>query len=137
MAFQAYEGSVYAVEYNEEALELIRQNAEQFGVWNVKVIEGKAPGALEDLPVPDRAFIGGSKGNLAEILDLLVQKNPKIRVVVNAITLETMAEAIGQFQKLGFEQIDIVQIFAAHGKTAGNYHMMLGQNPVFIISGEK
>ncbi len=137
MAYQAYEGSVYAVEYNEEALGLIRQNTEQFGVWNVKVIEGKAPEALVDLPVPDRAFIGGSKGKLAEILELLVKKNPRIRVVVNAITLETMAEAINQFQKLGFEDIDIVQIFAAHGKTAGNYHMMQGQNPIFIISGEK
>ncbi|HVI42214.1 MAG TPA: precorrin-6y C5,15-methyltransferase (decarboxylating) subunit CbiE [Anaerovoracaceae bacterium] len=136
MAFQAYEGSVYAVEFNEEALGLIRENAEQFGVWNLKVIEGKAPEALAELPAPDRAFIGGSKGNLAEILELLIQKNPGIRVVINAITLETMTEAVSQFQKLGFEDIDIVQIFAAHSKAAGNYHMMQGQNPVFIISGE-
>ena len=136
MAFQVYEGSVYAVECNEAAIGLIRANAENLGAWNVKVIEGKAPEALAELPIPDRAFIGGSKGNLAEIMDLLVEKNPKIRVVVNAITLETMTEAIGQFQKLGFEDVDIVQIFAAHGKTAGNYHMMQGQNPVFIISGE-
>jgi len=136
MALQANEGSVYAVEFNEEALGLIRQNAEQFGVWNVKVVEGKAPEALSDLPAPDRAFIGGSKGNLAEILELLVKKNPEIRVVVNAITLETLTEAIIQFKNLGFEDIDIVQIFAAHGKATGNYHMMQGQNPVFIISGE-
>ncbi len=136
MAFQAYEGSVYAVEFNEEALELIRQNAERFGVWNLKIIKGKAPEALADLPVPDRAFIGGSKGNLAEILEVLVKKNPGIRVVVNAITLETLTEAVCQFKNLGFEDIDIVQIFAAHGKAAGNYHMMQGQNPVFIISGE-
>lgn len=136
MAFQAREGSVYAVEVNEEALELIRQNAEQFGLPNVKIIPGKAPEALESLPAPDRAFIGGSKGNLAEILELLVSRNPKIRVVINAITLETMAEAVNQFQKLGFEDIEIVQVFAAHGKSVGNYHMMQGQNPVFIISGE-
>ena len=136
MALQAYEGSVYAVEFNEEALDLIRRNAENFGVWNLEVVSGKAPEALENLPIPDRAFIGGSKGNLAEILELLVKKNPKIRVVVNAITLETMAEAVEQFKKLGFEDIDIVQIFAAHGKAAGSYHMMQGQNPVFIISGE-
>lgn len=136
MAFQASEGSVYAVEFNEEALELIRRNAERFGVWNLKVIEGKAPEALTDLPVPDRAFIGGSKGNLAEILELLAKKNPRIRVVINAVTLETMTEAVSQFQKLGFEDVDIVQIFAAHGKAAGNCHMMQGQNPVFIISGE-
>lgn len=137
MALQAYEGSVYAVEFNEEALGLIRRNAERFGAWNLEVIEGKAPEALEDLPAPDRAFIGGSKGNLAQIMELLVKKNPKIRVVVNAITLETMTEAMEQFKRLGFEDIDIVQIFTAHGKTAGGYHMMQGQNPVFIISGEK
>lgn len=136
MAFQTSEGSVYAVEVNEEALGLIRQNAERFGVWNLKIVAGKAPEALEALPVPDRAFIGGSKGNLAEIIELLVSKNPKVRIVVNAITLETMTEAVSQFQKLGFEDVDIVQIFAAHGRAAGNYHMMQGQNPVFIISGE-
>lgn len=136
LALQVYEGSVYAVEYNEEALELIRRNAEQFGAWNLKVIGGKAPEALQDLPAPDCAFIGGSKGNLAEILELLISKNPKIRVVLNAITLETLTEAVSQFQRLGFRDVDIVQIFAAHGKTAGNYHMMQGQNPVFIISGE-
>lgn len=136
MALQAYEGSVYAVEFNEEALDLIRRNAEKFGVWNLEVVGGKAPEALEALPAPDRAFIGGSKGNLAQILELLVKKNPKVRVVVNAITIETMAEAVEQFKNLGFEDIDIVQIFAAHGKAAGSYHMMQGQNPVFIISGE-
>jgi precorrin-6Y C5,15-methyltransferase (decarboxylating) len=124
------------VEFDEEALGLIRSNAEKLGAWNLKIIEGKAPEALAELPAPDRAFIGGSKGNLAQILELLVDKNPEIRVVVNAITLETMTEAISQFQRQGFEDVDIVQIFAAHGKTAGNYHMMQGQNPVFIISGE-
>ena len=136
MAYQVNEGSVYAVEFNEEALGLIRQNAEQFGVWNLKVVEGKAPEALTDLPAPDRAFIGGSKGNLGEILELLVKKNPGIRVVINAITLETLTEAISQLKNLGFEDIDIVQIFAAHGKAVGGYHMMQGQNPIFIISGE-
>lgn len=136
MALQACEGRVYAVECDEEALGLIRRNAEQFGVWNLNVVEGKAPEALADLPAPDRAFIGGSGGSLAEIMRLLAKKNPKIRVVVNAITLETMTEAVGLFKRLGFEDVDIVQIFAAHGKTAGNCHMMQGQNPVFIISGE-
>ncbi len=136
MAFQAFEGSVYAVEFDEEALALIRQNREQFGSWNLEVVEGKAPEALIGLPVPDRAFIGGSRGNLAGILELLKEKNPNIRVVVNAITLETLTEAVNCFQRLGFGDIGIVQIFAANGNEAGSYHMMQGQNPVFIISGE-
>lgn len=136
IALQVCEGSVYAVEFEEEALGLIRRNAEKLGAWNLKVVEGKAPEALIDLPVPDRAFIGGSKGNLAGILELLADKNARIRVVVNAITLETMAETVRIFEKMGFEDIDIVQIFSAHGKTVGGSHMMQGHNPVFIISGE-
>jgi len=136
LALQAFEGCVYAVEFNEEALDLIRQNAERFGVPNLEVVEGKAPEALIDLPVPDRAFIGGSGGNLCAILELLAEKNPNIRIVINAITLETLAEAVSCFRKLGFEDTEIVQIFAAGGKKVGDYHMMQGQNPVFIISGQ-
>ena len=56
--------------------------------------------------------------------------------MINAITLETVSEALSQLSRLGFEDVDIVQIFAAHGKAAGSSHLMMGQNPVFIISGE-
>ncbi|MDF2654245.1 MAG: cbiE [Bacillota bacterium] len=136
MALTAREGAVFAVECNEEALDLIKTNAELMGAWNLRVIPGMAPEAMEALPPPDRAFIGGSKGNLGAILEMLIQKNPVIRVVINAITLETVSEALSQLSRLGFEDVDIVQIFAAYGKTAGNSHLMMGQNPVFIISGE-
>lgn len=137
LALQAFEGSVYAVEFKEEALSLIRENADRFGVTNLEAVEGKAPEALIDLPVPDRAFIGGSGGNLCGILELLAEKNPNVRVVVNAITLETLTEAVNCFQKLGFKETEIVQVFAADGKEVGGYHMMTGHNPVFIISGER
>lgn len=137
IAFQVYEGSVYAVEVNEEAIELIKANAEQLGAWNLKVINGKAPEALIDLPIPDRAFIGGSKGNLTEILKLLIEKNPNIRVVINAITLETLIEAIECLRQLDFSDVDISQVAVSRSKNIGNYHMLMGQNPVFIISGEK
>lgn len=137
MAFQVREGMVYAVECNEEAVGLIRTNADRLGAWNLKVVPGKAPEALETLPVPSCAFIGGSKGNLAGILRILVEKNPSIRVVINAITLETVTEALNQLHNLEFEEIEIIQVFVAAGKQAGNSHMMLGQNPVFIISAER
>jgi len=136
IALQAIEGRVFAVECEEEALGLIRRNAEKFGAWNLTVVEGKAPEALAGLPAPDRAFIGGSKGNLAGILELLADKNPRVRVVVNAVTLETLAEAVSCFNRMGFEDVDIVQVFTARGKAVGESRMMQGQNPVFIISGE-
>ncbi len=137
IAFQVYEGSVYAVEVSEEALALIKANREQLGAWNLKIVAGTAPAALVGLPAPDRAFIGGSKGNMAEILKILIAKNPTIRIVINAITLETLTEAMENLDRLGFEDIEIVQISAARSKELGKYHMMMAMNPVFIISGQK
>jgi len=137
LAFQVYEGQVYAVEANKEAVALIKTNAEQLGAWNLKVVAGQAPEALVDLPAPDRAFIGGSQGNMATILKLLIEKNPGIRVVINAITLETLTEAMECFRMLYFEDVEIVQISAARSKELGKYHMMMGMNPVFIISGQR
>ncbi|MGI5921236.1 MAG: precorrin-6y C5,15-methyltransferase (decarboxylating) subunit CbiE [Syntrophomonadaceae bacterium] len=137
MALQVYEGCVYAVEVNDGAAALIKANREQLGAWNLKVVTGLAPAALIALPAPDRAFIGGSKGNLKQILKLLTEKNPEIRVVINAITLETLTEAMDCFRILGFHDIEIVQISATRSKECGQYHMMMGQNPVFIISGQK
>lgn len=85
-------GTVYAIEQKADAVELIRKNKKKFRTPNVETVYGKAPAAMEALPVPTHAFIGGSSGQLKEILTLLLEKNPKIHIVVNAITLETVAE---------------------------------------------
>lgn len=136
IAFQVFEGMVYAIEMKEEGADLIQSNKDKLGAWNVKVVKGKAPEAMIDLPAPDRAFIGGSGGNLAEIVKLLIKNNPKIRIVINAITLETLSEALAVFRKFNFLDVDVVQVSVAKAKETGHYHMMMGQNPVFIISGE-
>lgn len=137
MALMAEEGQVYAVETNLEAVELIHSNREKFGAWNLQVQSGKAPKALEDLPVPDKAFLGGTKGNMDEIIALLVKKNPAIRVVINAIALESMWEALQVLKKYEFETIDVVQLSLAKAREVGEFHMMTGQNPIFIISAQR
>ena len=136
MALQVPDGEVYAVEKKDEAADLIGENCRKFGTPNVQVVRGTAPEALKDLPVPTHAFIGGSSGNLKKILELLLEKNPKVRVVVNAITVETIAEANACFKELPFNQPDITQIQAAKAKKVGPYEMMMGQNPVYIFSAE-
>ncbi|MEG0291142.1 MAG: precorrin-6y C5,15-methyltransferase (decarboxylating) subunit CbiE [Anaerovoracaceae bacterium] len=136
MALQAQKGFVFAIETNKDAVSLLHQNKENFKVQNLKVIEGLAPNAMVDLPVPDKAFIGGSKGNLESILELLLQKNEDIRVVINAIALETVGEAIKALDKFNMA-CDIVQIGTARTKVAGKYHMMNGLNPVFVITGQR
>lgn len=131
----AVRGTVYSVEKNKTAAALMRENKRKFAADNLEIIEGLAPESLRDLPVPTHAFLGGTSGNLRDIMELLYEKNPGLRVVITAITLETVAEAVQYFRDNSrFEEPDIVQIFAAKGRTAGSYHLMMGQNPVYIIS---
>lgn len=137
MALQANKGQIYAIETNLEAIELIKENKEKFGTSNLHIISGMAPEALHNLPVPDKAFIGGTKGNLEDIISVLLEKNPNIHIVMNGIALETISGMLQCLKKLEFEFIDVVQIFSAKGKQLGDYHLMTGQNPVYIISCRK
>ena len=126
-------GCVYAIERNPEGIELIRENAKQLKLSNLIPVEGLAPDAMEDLPVPTHAFIGGSAGNMGKIIDVLRAKNPDIRIVINTIALESISEVLGILKEREIDA-DIVQICASRSRTLGHYHMMTGQNPVYIIS---
>ncbi len=136
MAECCVDGEVYAVEQKENACELIEQNKRLLGVTNVTVVCGKAPDALSGLPAPTHVFIGGSSGNLRSIMEAALEKDPAVRIVINAVTTETFAEAMTALETLAVKNEDIVQISAARGRKAGRYHLMTGMNPVWIISCE-
>ena len=84
--------------------------------------------------VPDYAFIGGTKGNLAIILDDLYRKNKTCRMVVTAITLETLAAVTAYYAAHDEYHLDITQVSTARSKQAGQHHLMIAQNPVYIIT---
>ncbi|MFR8426277.1 MAG: precorrin-6Y C5,15-methyltransferase (decarboxylating) subunit CbiT [Roseburia inulinivorans] len=126
--------TVYAIERKQEAVALIEKNCTKYGLANVKVICGEAPGALTGLPVPTHAFIGGSNGSLKEILTDLYRKNPRMRVVVTAITLETVGAVSSILNEFPVEQEEIIQMSVSRAKKAGRYHLMQAENPVFILS---
>lgn len=125
---------VYAIEKNPEGVGLIDRNRKKFKTDGIQIIEGTAPEALEELEVPTHAFIGGSSGNLREIIELLQRKNPDVRIVINAISLETISEVMQLVEEGLLPDAEILQISAAKSKVLGRYHMMMGQNPVSIIS---
>ena len=133
-ALQAWQGQVYAVERLHQARELIRENARRFQADNLTVIQGEAPEALAELPTPDCVFIGGSGGKLRQILEAVFAKNPEARVVINAITLETVSEAVACLNTIEIREEEVVQMSAARSRKAGIYHLMQGQNPIYIIS---
>lgn len=127
-------GTVYAVEKEPAALELLEQNKRRFGVQNLVVTAGTAPEVLEALPAPDAVFIGGSSGAMAETIAAILAKNPSARIVANAITIETTGAVLASFERHALRDQALVQISVARAKKAGASHMLLGQNPIAILS---
>ena len=125
---------VYALECKHEAAELLRKNRERFGAYNVKVVETMAPEGMNALPIPTHAFIGGSKGNLKEILDAILEKNPKTRVVMNAISLESIAQMQTLIKEYPVTDLEVTTVSVSKAKQVGEYHLMQANNPVMIFS---
>ena len=135
-ALLCIDGTVHAVEYKDEAFELLLKNREKFCLENLNVIHGKAPEAMEELPAPTHAFIGGSAGNMEQILSCLLSKNPKIRIVLNCIALETLSEVTNILKKLPVTEPEFVLLQASRADQIGSYHLMKAENPIYIISFE-
>jgi precorrin-6Y C5,15-methyltransferase (decarboxylating) len=125
---------VYAIECKEEACSLIGQNAEKFGLSNIQIIHGKAPEALERLEPPTHAFIGGSSGELREILKVLKKAAGSVRIVINAVSLETIAEIQSTLKVFKVSDLSVEQISVSRSRELGNYHLMTAENPVLIAS---
>ena len=134
MALSAWRGRVYAIDKNPDAVALTKQNCTAFHVGNVTALEGDALEMLRTLPALDAVFIGGSSGQMKELVQTAVEKNPAVRIVVNAIALETLQSAMDALSACGLEP-EVAQIGSAETKAVGRVHMLTAQNPIFIISG--
>ncbi|MEG2597509.1 MAG: precorrin-6y C5,15-methyltransferase (decarboxylating) subunit CbiE [Oscillospiraceae bacterium] len=136
LAKKARDGLVYAIEHQAEAVDLIRKNRQKLGTYNLIPIQGEAPFCLEEMPFPNKAFIGGSGGKMDKILSLLFEKNPDIRVVINAVTLETLHQTLRSLKTLGCTP-EVVCLNVSRAKSVGKYSMMEAQNPIYVITGER
>jgi cobalt-precorrin-6B (C15)-methyltransferase len=133
-----YKGRVFAIDEDDEAVKLTASNVEKFDAQDiVKVVKGKAPEALADLPTVEVIIIGGTKG-LTEIIPVAYAKLKQHgRIVVNAILLETSFNALNAIKKVGFKDIEVTQINVAKGRVIDNGTMMLARNPITVISATK
>ena len=135
LALAAPRGRVYAVECRPEGCALIKANREKFRTRNLVLVEGLAPDALSDLPAPDAVFIGGSKGSLAAIVDAALDKNPDARICVSAIALETLSAAVAALTAKG-RTVQVSQLAVSRARAVGGLHLMMAQNPIYLITGE-
>ena len=129
---------VYAVEEKKEACLLIEKNIKKFALDNIKVFNDRASGILDSFPRPDAVFIGGSGGELEDILEKLRLKkedqHDKIRVVISTVTLETEMEIYDLINKYELEDLDIVEVNISKARKLGRYNLMKAENPIKIIS---
>lgn len=140
---------VFAIEQKEEAANLTKENAARLGLLDqIVVINKKAPEGFEELPTPTHVFIGGSSGALSDILSaiqkkLIVKENTKgktdkaskgVRVVINAVSLETIAQITKLIQTYPVKHVQLTQIQASRAHKLGSYNLMQAQNPVLIAS---
>lgn len=136
LALSAPEGQVFAVECDEDACALVRENRGKFFAWNLQLVEGKAPQALAGLPAPDAVFIGGTKGGMEDIVGQVLAKNENARICISAIALETLSAAVTALEKHGLEA-DVAQIAVSRTRPAGKLHLLMANNPTFLITGER
>ncbi len=137
MALAAPLGRVCAVEKKPEAVELLKENIRIFGLKNVDIAEGAAPEICRDLPSPTHAFIGGTSGNMREIISLLLEKNPRCRIVAAAISLETVSELTAIMKETELSEKEIVCLNVSKARAVADYNLMIGQNPVYIFTLQK
>ncbi len=131
------DGRIFAIERNQECCQFIKENLQKFNTRNVVLIEGVAPDCLEELPDPDCVFIGGSGGNLWDILDTVDQRLAVGgRIVLNASTLDTLTSANEYFGNAGY-QVEVVTINIARTRPHSNYKLFEAYDPVYILTAVK
>lgn len=130
-------GKVFAVEKDLRQLTFLKKNIAQFAATGVEPISGDAPEALKSLPDPDLVFIGGSSGQLAEILAYVdTRLKAGGRLVANLVTVENLFEVIEFMKGYGYA-FEITSASVSRSKELAGKHFMVAANPVSIVMGIK
>lgn len=134
-------GQVYAIEKNEADQAIIRDNRRRLGVANYTLAHGRAPAGLADWPDPDAVFIGGSGGELVELVHLALQRlRAGGRLVLNLVTLENLQTALTALQGLqadGVVDMQLCQLQVNRARPILDMQRLAAENPVWIIRVSK
>jgi len=125
---------VYAIEKTAAGTALISQNCRRFQVENVISIHGTAPDVLHQLPTPERIFIGGSGGNLSQILDACSSLAPGGVLVMALATLEHLNTALGWLKACSNWNYQLLQVQLSRSVPVGQLTRFAPLNPVTILT---
>jgi len=129
------QGKIVAVEKKPGRIEQIKSNLVRFGTRNIEVVQSELPDGLDELPAPDRIFIGGGGRNLSKIIKAAAGflKSNGI-VVINTVLMPNVITAMETMEALGFKTA-VVQAQISHSRKMPWSARLEAQNPVWIISG--
>lgn len=128
---------VYAIDYDEKAVELTKKNLLRFGV-EAEIVLSKAQDVLPLLPQVDAVIIGGTWGDTEEIIRLGIDRLKKGgRIVIDTILIETMYKAITTINEANLNEVDITQAIIAKARKVTTGTMMIARNPIIMISATK
>lgn len=130
-------GQVYAIDFDQKAIELTKKNLDKFGV-KAEVVLGKAQDVLPKMPQADAVIIGGTWGDTKKVIELAVGRlKPGGRLVIDTILIETMYQALTSVNELKLAEVDVTQVTISKARKVTTGTMMLARNPVMIISATK
>jgi len=131
------QGYVYAIEKNSADFEIAAKNADQLGIYNYHLINNKAPVGLDNWPNPDAIFVGGTGGELADLIKLCLSRlNSEGWLVMNFVTIENLTTAIESLKNLDANW-DMTQLQASRSQPILHMHRMQAENPVWIVSAQR
>ena len=130
-------GHVYAVEKNSADFAIASENARDFALHNYTLIKNKAPLGMQHWPAPNAVFIGGSGGELSDLIKLCLDKlQTGGWLVMNFVTLENLNSAL-ETLKQSTALWDITQLQASRSQPILHMNRMQAENPVWIVSAQK
>lgn len=130
-------GHVYAIEKNADDAAIVQRNRLAMGISNHTLLHGKAPEGLQAWADPDAVFVGGSGGELAELITLILKRlQPQGWLVMNFVTIENLGVAVATLKAQGATW-DVLQLQASRSKPILHMHRMAAENPVWIVCAQR
>jgi len=137
VCLQVNSKNVYAIDSDQNAIELTRKNLDKFGV-TANLIYSKAEQILPSLPTVDAIIVGGTKGKTEKIIELCVSKLKKDgRLVIDTILIETMYKALRTIRREKMREIEVTQVSISKGKELPSGTMLISRNPILILSATR
>ncbi len=130
--------SVTSIDINPQAIEITKKNLKKFGLENnTTLIQDDGENAVKNIDNIDIAIIGGSGKKLENILEIVNTKlNPKGRIIITAILVDTKVEAVNKLKELNYNP-KIMEVNISKGRVLDRGIMMMSENPIAIITAKK